>query len=117
MISTLIHWLVSAAILFLLQFVPFMNISFSGGLLSFIFVAIIIGLINALLVPIVKSIVKGKRGSSTALSAILMLIIDAAALLFASWLLSNFSIGLLTAIVAAAILSAVGAGFAAKKEK
>ena len=64
MISTLIHWLVSAAILFLLQFVPFLNIDFSGGLLSFIFVAIILGLINALIVPIVKSIVKGKRSAA-----------------------------------------------------
>lgn len=116
MISTLIHWLVSAAILFLLQFVPFMNISFSGGFWSFVFVAIIIGLINALLVPIVKSIVKGKKGSSAALSAIITLVIDAAALIFAGWLLSNFSIGLLTAIIAAFILSIVGAGFAAKKD-
>ena len=117
MISTLIHWLISTAILWLLQFVPFLNIHVTGRPLSFIFVAIVIGLINMLIVPIVKSIVKGKQGAATATTSILVLVINAGALWVAGRILSGFSIGFLTAIIAALILSIVGAGFAARKER
>jgi len=117
MINTLIHWLISALILWLMQFVPFMNINIASLFsLSFIFVAVVIGLINALIVPIVKSIIKGRNGAATT-SSLILLIIDAAALWIAGRLLSGFSIGLITAIIAAVVLTVVGAWFAARKEK
>jgi len=118
MVNTLISWIISAAVLWLLQFVPFLEIGFTRGWLSFIFVAIIIGLINAIIVPIVKGLVKGKKSNATLLILILSLVIDAAALWLAGVILSGFYIQFFpTAIIAAIVLTVVNAGFAARKEK
>jgi len=119
-ISTLISWVISAAILWVLSLLPFgfLEIGFTGGIISFLIVAIVIGLINALIVPIVKGLVKGKNGNATLLILIISLVIDAAALWFAGWLPIGFYIGFFpTAIIAAVLLTIVNAGFAAKKER
>ena len=103
----LINWILSALILWVLSF--FLDISFTGGVisLSFLIAAVVIGLINALLVPIVKNVVKT---SNSALLFVISLVVDAAALLFAAWLPIGFSISLVAAIIAAVILSLLNLG-------
>jgi len=87
-----------------------MAIDFSGGVISFLIVAVVIGLVNALIVPAVKGLFK-KNG--TLLVFILSLIIDAAAL----WVVGffsffNFSIEFFpTAIIAAVVLTIINTGF------
>jgi len=109
MISVLISWLLSALVLFLMQFIPFINISFAGGIFSmnFLIVAIVIGLINAFLVPLVKNILKSK---SSLILFVVSLVIDAAALLLAAWLPIGFGINPVSALIAAAILSFLNLG-------
>jgi len=94
-----------------------MDIYFSGWL-AILIVAIVLGLINALIVPVVKNLVKGKKSNATLLILILSLVIDAAALWLAGVLVRGFSIEFFpTAIIAAVVLTALNAGFAARKEK
>jgi len=94
-----------------------MDIYFSGWF-AILIVAIVLGLINALIVPIVKNLVKGKKSNATLLILILSLVIDAAALWLAGVLVRGFSIEFFpTAIIAAVVLTALNAGFAARKEK
>ncbi|MCL2378773.1 MAG: phage holin family protein [Defluviitaleaceae bacterium] len=112
----LITWIFSAVILWLLSFVPFMNISFGGVTWrTILIVAIVVGLINAIVVPIVKDVFKKGR---PAVIFCVSLIVDAAALWLAGWLIGNFYIQFFpTAIIAAAILAMVnvGAGFHEKQ--
>ena len=104
----LITWIFSAVILWLLSFLPFINIVFGGRTWLTIFVvAVVVGLINAIIVPAVKGIFKS--GEPTVIFCI-SLIIDAAALWLAGWIIPNFSIGFLSAIVAAAVLALVNVG-------
>ena len=109
-----IAWLFSAVILWLLSLLPFMNISFGGRWtwLTIVIVAVVIGLINAIIVPVVKDIFK--QGHPAVIFCI-SLVIDAAALWLAGVILRNFDIQFFpTAIIAAAVLALVnvGAGFA-----
>jgi len=108
MISILISWILSALVLFVLSF--FLDISFSGGIisLSFLIAAVVIGLINALLVPVVKNIFKTQNN---AVLFVISLVIDAAALMLAAWLPIGFHISFFpAAIIAAAVLAIVGLG-------
>jgi len=108
----LITWIISAVVLWLLSFLPFMDINFGGTTwLTILIVAVVVGLINAIIVPAVKSIFK--KGNPTVIFCI-SLVVDAAALWLAGVLVPNFSIGFFpTAIIAAAVLALinVGAGF------
>jgi len=108
----LISWIVSALVLWLLHFlpIPFINITFAGGLINFLIVAVVIGLINAFLVPLVKNILKTR---SSLILFIVSLVVDAAALLLAAWLPIGFGIGWVSALVAAAILSLLNLGASA----
>ena len=112
----LITWVFSAVILWLLSFLPFMDISFGGRTWFTIFiVAVVVGLINAIIVPVVKGVFKKGRPS---VIFCISLVVDAAALWLAGVLISNFSIGFFpTAIIAAGVLAMVnvGAGFENKK--
>ena len=107
-----IAWLFSAVILWLLSFLPFMNITFGGRTwLTIIIVAVVIGLINAIIVPVVKGVFN--QGHPAVIFCI-SLVIDAAALWLAGVILRNFEIQFFpTAIIAAAVLALVnvGAGF------
>ena len=108
MVSILITWLLSALVLWLLSFIPFMGITIAGNLLSFVFVAVVIGLINAFIVPIVKGIFKL---NNPGIMLVVSLVIDAAALWLASIILSGFTIGVpVPALIAAAILSVLNLG-------
>jgi len=111
----LITWIFSAIILWLLSFVPFMNITFGGTTwLTILIVAIVVGLINAIIVPVVKSVFKK---ANHIVIFVISLIIDAAALWLAGVIVPNFSIEFFpTAIIAAAVLALinVGAGFGKK---
>ena len=109
----LVAWIFSAIILWLLSFVPFMDITFGGRRtwLTILVVAIVIGLINAIIVPVVKGIFKNGH---PAVIFCISLVIDAAALWLAGVILRNFYIEFFpTAIIAAAVLALVnvGAGF------
>lgn len=115
MISVLITWIISAVILWLLSFLPFMAITFGGTTwVTILIVALVVGLISAIIVPIVKDVFK--KGHP-AVIFVISLIIDAAALWLAGWLIGNFYIEFFpTAIIAAAVLAVinVGAGFGKK---
>ena len=108
----LVAWIVSAIVLWLLSFVPFMNITFGGRTwLTILIVAVVVGLINAIIVPVVKGIFK--KGHPAVIFCI-SLIVDAAALWLAGVIIRNFTIEFFpTAIIAAAVLALVnvGAGF------
>lgn len=110
---TLINWVLSALILWALAFLPFMHISFRDGVLSFLIAALLIGLVNALIVPIVKGLLR-KQG--TLLVLIFTIVIDAAAL----WLVGLtrwFEIEFFpTAIIAAVVLAVVNASFSFAKK-
>jgi len=115
MINTLINWIISALVLWLLSFVPFLDISFDGWV-AILIVAIVLGLINALIVPIVKGIFKGKNDNATWLILIISLVIDAAALWLANVIVPGFHISFFpTAIIAAVVLTALNAGFSKAK--
>ena len=107
MISMFISWVVSALALWLMSFIPFMDIGFGGGIVAFLIVAVVIGLINAVLVPIVKNILKAKN---PLVLLVISLVVDAAALLLAAWLPIGFGIGLVSALIAAAVLSLLNLG-------
>jgi len=111
----LISWLLSAVVLWLLQFVPFIQISLPGIFsLGFLITAVVIGLINALLVPIVKDKLKAKSHLAI---LVITLAVDTGALLLASFLPINFSIGIVSAIIAAAILSVLNLGASSFSKK
>jgi len=109
-----ISWVVSAIVLWLLSVLPlgFLNITFGGRVwLTILIVAVVVGLINAIIVPAVKGVFKN---GNPAVIFCVSLIIDAAALWLAGVILRNFSIQFFpTAIIAAAVLALVnvGAGF------
>ena len=115
----LISWIVSALVLWLLSLINWMGITFGGTGFSFIItiiiVAVVVGLINAIIVPVVKGVFK--KGHPAVLFCI-SLLIDAAALWLAHWLLgdrfgfTHFS----RAIIAAAVLALVNVGVGFTKE-
>jgi len=107
MLGILISWILSALILWVLSF--FLDISFTGGVISvsFLITAIVIGLINALLVPLVKNIFKTENAI---LLFVISLVVDAAALMLASQLPIGFSITFVAALIAAAVLSLLNLG-------
>ena len=112
-----IAWLISAIILFLLRFIPFMDIYFGGRWMWFtiVIVAVVVGLINAIIVPIVKGIFKKAH---PAIVFCISLVIDAAALWLAGVLMRSwFSIEFFpTAIIAAAVLALVNVGLGFTKD-
>jgi len=112
----LVTWIFSAVVLWLLSFLPFMNITFGGTTwLTILIVAVVVGLINAIIVPVVKGIFEK---ASPGVLFVISLVIDAAALWLAGLLIPNFYIGFFpTAVIAAAVLALinVGAGFTEKK--
>ena len=76
--KVLIAWIFSAVILWLLSFLPFMNITFGGTpWRTILIVAIVVGLINAIIVPIIKGVFK--KGHPAVIFCI-SLVVDAAAL-------------------------------------
>ena len=108
MIRILLNWVISAVILWLLSFVPFMNIGFTGWQ-AILITAVVLGLINALLVPLLKSLFKKKN---TVVLVIVSVLLNAGALWLGAVIVPGFSIEFLpTAIIAAVVLSIVNAGF------
>ena len=108
MVKIIANWVISALVLWLLSFLPFMAIGFSG-IVGILIAAVVIGLINALIVPVVKGALKS---NNTVVLLVVSLVIDAAALWLAGWLVPGFSIGFFpTAIIAAAVLTALNLGF------
>ncbi|MCL2286345.1 MAG: phage holin family protein [Firmicutes bacterium] len=117
MIRTLINWIISALILWALSLLPFLDMNFTGSLWNVFVVAIVFGLINALIVPLAKKIFTGSKDNTTLLVIAISLVIDAFALLLLSWLVSGFHISFLpTAIIVAIILTVLNAGFSRSKE-
>ena len=118
MFKILIAWIFSAVILWLLSFVPFMEIAFGGTRtwLAILVVAVIVGLINALIVPAVKRLFKKAH---PAVLFCVSLVIDAAALWLAHIILRSwFTIEFFpTAIIAAAVLALVNVGFGFSDKK
>ena len=112
-ISTFINWVIGALLLWLLSFLPFLNMRFSG-IISILVVAVVLGLINALIVPIVKN---GFKSNNAVLLMIISLVIDAAALWLAGVIVSGFTVTFPAAIIVAVILSVLNAGFGAKTAK
>jgi uncharacterized membrane protein YvlD (DUF360 family) len=111
-ISVLISWLLSALALWLLSLIPlspFFDINFYDGVLSlsFLIAAVVIGLINGLLVPLVKGVLKVK---SPLVLLFVSLVVDAVALILASILVPGFGIGIIAAVIAGAVLSALNLG-------
>ena len=119
MVSVLISWLISALIIWLLarpfitNNVPFMNVTLDGWV-AVVIVALVVGLISAFIVPLVKNLFKK---ANALVFLIISLIIDALALLLAAWLVSGFGIDFISALIVAAILSLVNAGFGATSKK
>ena len=112
MVKTLINWVISALVLWLMHFIPFMQITFDGWL-AILLAAVIIGLINALIVPVVKGLFKKANGI---ILLVISLIIDAGALWLASLLPIGFGIQFFpTAIIAALVLSLLNLGFSKVK--
>ena len=98
--KTIMNWVLSALILWLLSFLPFMHIGFDNWI-TLLIVALVIGLINALIVPIVKGLFKKKRANAL-LVIIISLIVNAAALWLAARIVPEFYIEFFpTAIIAA----------------
>ncbi|MCL2527892.1 MAG: phage holin family protein [Defluviitaleaceae bacterium] len=105
--SGALAFILSAVILWLLSFVPFMNITFGGRwtIVTILIVALVLGLINLILVSFAKRLFK--KGSPAFLFCI-ALVIDAAALWLAARIVTNFDIPFFPqAIIAAAILAFV----------
>ena len=106
-----IAWIISAVVLWLLSLLPFMDIYFGGRWmwLTIVIVAVVIGLINAIIVPVVKGVFKKAH---PAVIFCISLVIDAAALWLAGVLMRSwFSIEFFpTAIIAAAVLALVNVG-------
>ena len=111
----LVPWVFSAVILWLLSFLPFMDIRFGGRTwLTIFIVAVVVGLINAIIVPVVKGVFK--KGHPSVIFCV-SLVIDAAALWLAGAIIGNFSIQFFpTAIIAAAVLALVNVGTGFYKE-
>jgi len=115
MVKVLISWLISAVILWLIAFlanqfsIPLMYITLSG-VVGVLLVAVVLGLLNAFIIPVVKSWFKIK---SAFVVLVVSLVIDAAFLLLMSWILSpRFYIplsldGFITALIVAAIMAVV----------
>ena len=105
----LIPWIISAIILWLLSFLPFMHINFGGRTwLTIFIVAVVVGLINAIIVPVVKDVFK--KGHPVFIFCV-SLVVDAAALWLAGAFIRNFSIEFFpTAIIAATVLALVNVG-------
>jgi len=98
-------------------FIPFLNMSFGAGWLPVVIVAIVLGLINALIVPLAKRILKGRRNHAPLIAFAISAVIDAVALLLTSVIASrSFSIDFLTAIVIAVILAAVNGGISLRSK-
>ena len=114
--NTILNWLVSALVLWGLSFLPFMNMRFEG-LLSIVIVAVVLGLINAIIVRAVKNMFKRNRSRSSLIVGIVSIVIDALAIWLAAVLVRGFSLGsFVTAIIAAVILSFVNIGFSASEK-
>jgi uncharacterized membrane protein YvlD (DUF360 family) len=106
--------LISALILWLLSLLPFLDMGFERRF-SILLVAVVLGLINALIVPFVKRIF---RKSNTLLLLIASLVIDAAALWLVGFIVPGFYIAFFpTAIVVVVILTAINAGFSKNKSR
>ena len=105
--------MIGALLLWLLSFLPFLNMRFSG-IFSILVVAIVLGLINALIVPVVKN---GFKSDNAVLLMIISLIVDAAALWLAGAIVRGFYISFVSAIIVAVILSVMNAGFGVKTAK
>ena len=111
----LIAWIFSAVILWLLSFLPFMNIEFRGNrVITIIVVAIVVGLINAIIVPVVKNVF---NNGHPAVIFCISLVVDAAALSLAGVFVRNFVIVFFpTAIIAAGVLALVNVGVGFTKD-
>jgi len=113
MVKTFINWLISALILWgmsFLTFLPFINISFSGSWgfgtwFTIVVVAVVLGLINALIGPILHRVIKK---SKPLILLILSLIINAALIWVTAIIVPGFGVSFITAIIAAAVLSVLG---------
>jgi len=105
--SGFLAFLLSAVILWALSRlpIPFIDIHFGGTTwVTILIVAIVLGLINLILVNLVRSFFK--KGSA-AFIFVITLVIDAAALMLTGVLVRNFDAGgFVSAVLAAAIIAA-----------
>ena len=88
-------------------FLGFLNMRLPLGIWPVVIVALVFGVINALLVPLVMRLFRRSRGL---ILYVATLVVDAAALMLTAWFAprSLYIGGWLTAIIVAAILAAVG---------
>ena len=109
--SIVIGGLITALILFALSWligflnIGFLNMHFGGGIIPMLITALILGVVNALLIPLVMSLFKKARG---VLLFIITVAVDAAALLLVAHFTAVFSIDVVTAIIVAIILGLIG---------
>ena len=115
MVKTLLAWIISAVLLWLMRFIPFMNITFEGTVwVTILIVAVVLGLINAIIVPAVKGVLKI---GSPAIIFCISIVVDAAAIWLAHLLIPNFYIEFFfTAIIAAVLLALVNVGVGFEKK-
>jgi len=96
-----------------MSFIPFLNITLSG-IVAILLVALVVGLINAFIVPAVKGLFKK---ANALVLFIVSVIIDALALMLGAWVVGDllgrdFSIGFWPgAIIVALVLSVFNVGF------
>jgi len=104
--SGALAFILSAVVLFVLSFVPFMNITFGGNrIVTGLLVALALAIINWILLLLVRAIFK--KGSP-AFIFVITLIVDALALWLTARVVSNFDIPFFPqAIIAGAILALV----------
>jgi len=107
MVSIFISGLISALIVWVCQYIPFLNITLDG-IVPILLVAIVIGLVCAFVVPAVKGLFKN---ANAVIYLIISLIINALVLMLAAWIVPGFGITFWSAVIVAAILSLFVAGF------
>ncbi|MCL2386177.1 MAG: phage holin family protein [Defluviitaleaceae bacterium] len=114
LLAIVINGVITAVLLFLISWllsfinIPFLSMSFGGNWVALAIAALILGVVNALLVPLVMQLFKKARGLT--LFAITV-VVDTIALLLIAHFISALSFGnWWTAVVVALILAAVGFG-------
>jgi len=117
MISAILTWIFGGFLLWLMSLIPFMHIVFDrfmghGRWLTILIVALVLGLINAIIAPIMKFLFKTQKALPL---FIISLAVNIGALWLAGWLMDSFSIELFpTAVIAAAVLAFLNIGVNSK---
>ena len=123
LVGTLINWVIGALVIWLLSLLSsfldypsFFNMRLETAVVPILLVALIVGLVSALVVLIVKKVLGLKGSKNTLFIFLISLAIDVFALWVAARFVDGFSIGFpVTAIIVAAVLSVLNVGFGMRK--